>query len=225
MGFIRKVFAIFGAQMTTTIAVTYFIMRNSDVASFLLQNYQPISIGSFIVSTGIILTLVNNPKLRYTFPNNILLLGMHTFLQSVMVGTFSSLMSPKAVCLGTVHTLAVFIAIALYTLQPYPQFDFSILGNALLATVTSLGVGVVLNLFLDMPVFDNILSGVLAVVFALYLLHDLSQIVGGQHRKYQYNQKEYILAALNLYQDAISMYMHIVKLLKDNEERSKHRKL
>ena len=218
LGFIRKVFAIFGTQMATTIGITYYIMTNPDISSFLLGHYQHISMASLIASTGIVFSLVSNPELRYSFPINIILLGLHTLLQSLIIGTISSLMSPKTVCLGTVHSLAVFAAIALYTFQPNRNFDFTVLGNTLLAAVTSLGVGSLLNLFFDMPIFDNILYGALAVLFAVYLFHDMSLIVGGKHRKYKYSQKEYILAALNLYQDMIGLYMHIINFLKEKEK-------
>jgi len=45
--------------------------------------------------------------------------------------------------------------------------------------------------------------------------------VGGIHHKYQYGQKEYILAALNLYQDAIALYMEVVKIM---EKRAREQK-
>jgi FtsH-binding integral membrane protein len=152
---------------------------------------------------------------------NFILLGIHTFLQSLMVGSFSSLLNPRTVCMGTIHTLAAFVAIALYTFQPNPQYDFTVLGNTLLTALTSLVVGSVLGLFYDMPLYDNLLSGALAVLFAVYLFHDMQKIVGGTHKKRQYGQKEYILAALNLYQDAISLYMQIAKLLHEQDKRKR----
>jgi FtsH-binding integral membrane protein len=207
--------------MLTTMAVTYKIMADANIARFLYENYQPISIGSLVASTGIVLGLVTNPELRHRPPWNFVLLGLHTLLQSVMVGTFSSLFDPRTVCLGTLHTFAAFTAIALYTLQPNPHFDVTVLGGALLTTLTSLVVGSILGSFFHLPLYDNLLSGALAVVFATYLFHDLQQIVGGKHRKYQYGQKEYILAALNLYQDAIGLYMQVMKLLGERDRRKR----
>jgi FtsH-binding integral membrane protein len=221
LGFIRKVYAIFSAQMLSTIAVTYVIMNNRNLAQLLLQNYQPIAIGSLLASTGIVVALVSNPALRYTSPVNFILLGIHTLLQSIMVGSFSSLLNPRTVCLGTIHTLTAFAAIALYTFQPNPQYDFTVLGNTLLTALTSLVVGSVLGAFYHMPLYDNLLSGALAVLFAVYLFHDMQKIVGGTHRKHQYGQKEYILAALNLYQDAISLYMQIAKMLHEQDKRKR----
>ena len=203
--------------MFTTILITYFIMNNSAVAEGLLENYQVLSFLSFMISSGAALALVSSKALRYHSPTNFILLGIFTVMQSLMVGVFSTLVSPKAVCLGTMHTLTAFLAVTLYSFQPKPQYDLSVMGSALLTTLTALIVGSIFGVFLNLPWFDNFMSGALAVLFTTYLVHDTQQIVGGKHHKYQYGQKEYILAALNLYQDVVSMFIEIVKILHLNE--------
>lgn len=221
LGFIRKVYAIFGVQMFTTIAITYQIMNNAGLAGLLFENYATVSLISLIGSTGVVLALLLSEKLRHRPPYNFILLGIHAVLQSLMVGTFSTLVSPRSVFLGTIHTLAAFMAITLYSFQPNPQFDLSVAGNTLLACLSSLTVGSLLGLFNNMPVFDNLISGALAVMFAVYLFHDTQKIVGGKHHKYQYGQKEYILAALNLYEDALMLYLKIVEILDKAEHKRK----
>lgn len=71
-----------------------------------------------------------------------------------------------------------------------------------------------------MPLVDNLLSGLMAVVFAGYIAHDTQMIVGGKSKR-QYAADDYILAALNLYQDAISLYMQIMKILGKNKDKNK----
>jgi FtsH-binding integral membrane protein len=217
MGFIRKVYTIFGVQMFTTICITALIMNNYGIQNFFFQNYQAMFIASTVISTGIILTLVSNKELRYKAPNNFILLGVHTIMQSLMVGTFSSMFNPKTVCLGTMHTLTAFLAITLYSFQPNPKYDLTVFGNGLLTALTSLMLGSILGFFFHLPLLDNVISGCLAVVFALYLYHDTQKIIGGKHHKYHYGQKEYILAALNLYQDVLNFYIQMMKLLSKTE--------
>ena len=53
---------------------------------------------------------------------------------------------------------------------------------------------------------------------ATYLAYDTQMIVGGTHRKKQYGQKEYILAALNLYQDALNLFVQIMRLLGKSDD-------
>jgi FtsH-binding integral membrane protein len=218
MGFIRKVYAIFSAQMITTIGITAFIMNNPNVQALLYQNFKMLMLSTYLISTGVIFALVSNPELRYKSPVNFILLGIHTVLQSISVGIFSSLLNPRTVCLGTIHTLGTFLAVTLYSFQPSEKYDLTAMGNVLLTSLTSLFIGSILNIFLKMPLFDNILSGALAVLFASYLAYDTQKIVGGKHHKYSYGQKEYILAALNLYQDVINLFIQIMNILNKVEK-------
>ena len=219
-GFIRKVSSIFCAQMICTIGITGMIMSNSNIQDYLFRNFKAFMITAYLISTGVIVALVSNPELRYKRPMNFLLLGLHTIMQSILVGIFSSAINPRLVCLGTVHTLATFLAITLYSFQPNEKFDLTPFGNVLLTGSSSLLVGIVLNFFLKMPLVDNIISGALAVLFASYLAFDTQKIVGGKHHKYSYSQKEYIMAALNLYQDVINFFIQIMNILMKLEKKN-----
>lgn len=219
-GFIRKVYSIFSAQMMCTILITGVIMNNLSLKDYLFRNFKMFMISSYLLSTGVIVALVSNPELRYRKPYNFLMLALHTVMQSITVGIFSSAINPRLVCLGTVHTLATFLAITLYSFQPNAKYDLTPFGNVLLTGSTSLFVGTLLNFFLKMPFLDNLISGALAVLCASYMAFDTQKIVGGRHHKYQYSQKEYILAALNLYQDVINFFIQIVNVLMKLEKRN-----
>jgi FtsH-binding integral membrane protein len=218
-GFIRKVYAIFGSQIATTIAITLLIISNTAFSNFLQKNFQILSIVSFILSTGIISALVTQPQLRYKSPVNYILLGLHTLLQSLIVGTFSSLYDPKKVLVGSMHTLMTFLAMTIYSFQPNPKYDLTTIGYTLLSFLTSIIVGSFVNIFLKIPLLDNVFSGLLAIVFAIYIMHDTQKIIGGKHHKFQYSSKEFILAALNLYQDVINFFIEIMLLLEKNNKR------
>ena len=66
---------------------------------------------------------------------------------------------------------------------------------------------------------DNILCGIGAILASSYIYYDTKMIVGGKHATKKYGQKEYILAAMNLYQDAINLFIHIMKIIAKLEER------
>ena len=110
------------------------------------------------------------------------------------------------------HTLTVFLAISLYSFQPNPKYDLTLAGNSILAMSTSILVGLVLNIFFKMPLMDNILSGLSAILFAAYIWYDTQKIIGGKNYKYALSQNEYILAALNIYQDVINLFLQILKI-------------
>lgn len=213
MGFIRKVYGILVAQVLTTMFSTYLIMTNSAIGEFLILYQEPVSIVSFLVSSGILHSLFSFRNLCYKSPINFILLGVFTLLQSIMVGIFARLVDPELVYLGAVHTLSVFLAITLYSFQPVPRYDLTNFGGVLLVSLTSLTVATFLNAFYSVPFVSNLLSASAAALFAIYLLYDTQLIVGGKHHKRKYGQKDYILAALSVYQDLLILFIEIVKIL------------
>ena len=212
LNFIKKVYSIFTVQMISTVAITSIIMNNPAINQLLLLNFQVVSIITFAVSMVAAMALISIPNCRYTSPMNFILLGLFTLAQAVVVGTFSSIFDPRTVCLGAMHTLSALLAITLYAFQPNPKYDLTAAGNILLASLTALTVGTVFNFFLRMPLVENLLSGMLAVVFAGYIAFDTQMIVGGKSKR-QYATNDYILAAMNLYQDVISFFIQVLKIL------------
>lgn len=214
LAFTRKVYAIFLSQMATTVAVTGIIMNNHDLAYFLLSSAQKWMVGSAICSYAVLFALIGNSRIRLQFPINVILLGIYTILQSITIGMFSLFFDPKLFCLGSVHTLVAFAAITLYSFQPNPKLDLTSKGAVLLTSLFAVTVGSFLGIFFKMPLLDNLLSAALAIIFASYIAYDTQMIVGGKHHKHAYGKDEYILAALNLYQDVINLFMQIMKLLR-----------
>ena len=220
LGFIRRVFAIFNVQILATISIVATILNNPSIANMLLRNRQAISLVTGLGSLGVIFALSFSQTLRHEAPLNYILLGIHTVLQSVGLGLFASFFNPKQVLIGAMHTLFAFTAITLYSFQPNQKYDLNVMGNLLLtASIASVG-GALMNYFIgNIPLLDNVLLGVGAVVASSYIYYDTKMIVGGKHATKKYGQKEHILAAMNLYQDAINLFIRIMKILAKLEER------
>lgn len=216
--FVRKVYSIFSCQMISTILVTTGIMRNSDIQNWLFTNYAAVSFGSFVLSLSAVLSLVYSPKLRYTQPINYVLLGVHTLCQSIMLGAISTLFSTRTMCLGTLHTLFAFLALTVYSFQKKPKYDLTVAGNTLLTGSVCGIVALLLGKYCNMPLLDNLTSMFFAILMAVYLAFDTQKIVGGRHHKYKYGQKEYILAAINLYQDVYNLCLKILQLLENRKK-------
>lgn len=215
--FIKKVYSIFTVQILSTIVITYIIMNNPSLSSLLQINFKIVTLFSAVSSIVAALALVLSPRCRYSSPLNFILLGLFSIFQSVTVGTFSTLFNPRTVCLGSMHTLSALLAITLYAFQPNPKYDLTASGNILLAALATLTTGTILNFFFRMPMVDNLLSGLMAVVYAGYIAHDTQMIVGGKSKR-QYSTDDYILAALNMYQDAIGLYIQMMKLLRRDKD-------
>lgn len=223
MAFIRKVYTIFSAQMASTVLVTGYIMLHYyDLGYFLMRNYRLLALVGSVGSLSIVYILVSNSKIRHQYPQNLILLGTHTFCQSILVGTFCCLMdNPKAVCLGTVHTLVALVAITLYSFQPNPKYDLTTRSTTLLTSLCALLVALALSSFLNFSLIDNAISAILAVISATYIAYDTQKIVGGVHHKHSYGKREYILAALSLYQDVVNFFFHTVTFISKSSSSSR----
>ena len=70
----------------------------------------------------------------------------------------------------------------------------------------------ILASFIKNNIYNIIYSSLGAIIFSFYIVYDTQLIIGGKHKKYQYNQDEYIFAALNLYLDIINLFLYILDL-------------
>lgn len=220
VAFIRKVYSIFTTQIAATAAVIYLIINDRHVSKFLHQNLEHIQYGGAGVSLLSLLALLSK-TIRLSKPWNFLVLGAFTASNSILLGLLASQFDPKTVLLGGMHTLSVMAAVTLFSFQPKAQWDLTTLGTTLLASLVSLGVGAALNEHFQFPLQDNIISGLSAVLFAVYLAYDTQMVVGGKSTRRQYSSREYILASLNLYTDVINIFADLLRLLGRKEKNNR----
>ena len=179
-------------------------MSRPDLATWCLTTQgRGLGIISFVTS-GIIVTALQLIKvLRLTKPFNFIFVGIHMMLQAALTGVFSAHVNTKSVCLGTVHTLTAFLAVTLYTFQPKEALDLTSFGTFIYTSIFCLAVGVVLDRKMAFTPFDNIFSGIMAVLFATYVANDTKRIVGRKSSSRNYAQNEYLLAALTAFNDLV----------------------
>ena len=168
-GFIRKVYSIFTLQIVCTILTTLLIMKNQNVATFLLENLSNVSIISNIGSFVIIAALCFNQDLRYSYPANASLLSINAILQGLVIGLLSTFFwSPDLTLIGTLHTLVAFLSITLFSLQT--KYDLTVLSAGLLSLSVIFILGFIFALLFDIPLIANILSGLNGLLMAVYLV-------------------------------------------------------
>ena len=209
--FVQRVFMIVLGQLLTTATTTYYMLQNKNVPTFLLLRGRPILALLILVSLLIAQMLISSPMLRNTEPYNLLLLFFFTLCQSITMGTLSSLYPPKAVLAGSGHTIMAVFAVLLYSTQPNPSYDLTYIGNGLLAALTSVFVGTIANSYFGISILDNLLLGLSTALFVVYLAYDLQRIVSNKSKK-KYQEDDYILAALSLYEDIIGLLTRMIRI-------------
>jgi FtsH-binding integral membrane protein len=101
-------------------------------------------------------------------------------------------------------TAAVFFALAAYA--TVSKRDFAFLGKFLFVGLVLLIVASLANLFLQVPAMALTISAVAVMIFSLYLLHDLSNIIRG-------GETNYVMATLNLFLDLFNIFVSLLNLL------------
>ena len=101
-------------------------------------------------------------------------------------------------------TAAVFFALAAYA--SVTKRDFAFLGKFLFVGLVLLIVASLANIFLQMPALTVTVSAVAVLIFSLYLLHDLTNIVRG-------GETNYVMATLNLFLSVYNIFISLLNLL------------
>jgi FtsH-binding integral membrane protein len=84
--------------------------------------------------------------------------------------------------------------------------DFSVLGKFLFVGLVILIVASLANLFFQVPALSLTISAVAVLIFSMYLLHDVSNIVRG-------GETNYITATLNLFLDLFNIFISLLNIL------------
>eukprot|EP00804_Cyclotella_cryptica_P012075 CCRYP_004518-RA/>CCRYP_004518-RA protein AED:0.02 eAED:0.02 QI:1653/1/1/1/1/1/2/180/197 len=181
-----------------------------------------------IVSSIALFFAMSSETTRQSSPMRWPLFVAFTIGQSIPVGFITSLYAYGTVIKAMMTTATATIAITLYTvLQKNPKYDLSQWGRAL----SGMGMAFLLYGFIHVLELVGILPrgflpyseamyGILgAGLFSLYLAHHTRLIVSGRSAKYQMNEKDYILGAMTLFSDVIDIFLYILRLLGDMDDR------
>ena len=84
--------------------------------------------------------------------------------------------------------------------------DFSFMGKFLFVGMIVALLAIVANMFLQIPALALTISAVVVVVFALFLLHDVSRIVNG-------GETNYIMATTGCYMSLINIFANLLQIL------------
>jgi modulator of FtsH protease len=138
----------------------------------------------------------------------VLLLGM-TFLLGWFLGPLLAIAltmknGPQLVGLAAGGTGIIFFTMA--AIATTTKRDFSFMGKFLFVGMIVALLAIVANMFLQIPALALTISAVIVVVFALFLLHDVSRIVNG-------GETNYIMAATGCYMSLFNIFANLLQLL------------
>jgi modulator of FtsH protease len=110
----------------------------------------------------------------------------------------------QLVALAGGMTAAIFFGMA--TIATVSKRDFSFLGKFLFVGMILLIVASLANIFFAVPAVSLAISAIAVLIFSLYLLHDVSNIVRG-------GETNYITATLGVYMSLYNIFISLLNLL------------
>ncbi|WP_155845253.1 Bax inhibitor-1/YccA family protein [Chitinilyticum aquatile] len=110
----------------------------------------------------------------------------------------------QLIATAAVGTSAIFFTLA--TIATVTKKDFSFLGKFLFIGLVIGLLAMVANMFFAIPALSLAISAAFVLIFSLYILYDVSNIVNG-------GETNYITATLNLYLDVYNLFISLLNIL------------
>ena len=111
---------------------------------------------------------------------------------------------PQLIGVAAVGTGVIFFVMA--GIATTVKKDFSFMGKFLFVGMIVALLAIIANMFLQIPALALTISAVVVVVFALFLLHDVSRIVNG-------GETNYIMATTGCYLSLFNIFANLLQLL------------
>eukprot|EP00195_Chlamydomonas_chlamydogama_P015386 CAMPEP_0202897672 /NCGR_PEP_ID=MMETSP1392-20130828/6367_1 /ASSEMBLY_ACC=CAM_ASM_000868 /TAXON_ID=225041 /ORGANISM="Chlamydomonas chlamydogama, Strain SAG 11-48b" /LENGTH=246 /DNA_ID=CAMNT_0049583367 /DNA_START=87 /DNA_END=827 /DNA_ORIENTATION=- len=214
-GFIRKVLGLLAVQLAITTAIAGCIVASTTLKSFVFQN-PAIVVLCLLLSVGSLLYMTFSETARHQHPTNLILAGVFTFGEGVLVGVASAHYSTDLVLMAFGMTAVATTALMVYALRT--KEDFTISGGWLHACLMCLIAAGFVGLFFHAAMFNLAVSFVGAVLFSLYIIYDVQLLIGGHHT-HKLSPDEYVFATISIYLDIINLFLYILRILGEMRDR------
>ncbi|CUA66855.1 hypothetical protein RSOLAG22IIIB_00304 [Rhizoctonia solani] len=205
--FVRKVYSILFAQILGTCVVAK--LSSSDSAVAWVQTHR------WAVFVPLFGSLINLGLLwwkRLSHPINYVLLASFTVLESLSLGLVVSFYESRIVLQAMLITLGVFLGLTLFTLQS--KYDFSGMGPYLFGGLLVLVMTGFVGMFVPFgQTMDLIYAAGGCLIFSGYIVYDTFVITK------KLSPDEFILGAVSLYLDFINLFISILRVLNNVEDR------
>jgi FtsH-binding integral membrane protein len=206
--FVRKVYTILFCQILATCIVAGGISHSQDAIVWVLNHTWSFYVPLFgtLINLGVLYWK------RHDHPLNFVLLSTFTLLEAFTLGVTVAFFDTKIVLQALLITLGVFLGLTLFTFQS--KYDFEGLGpwlfGGLIALMMTGLVGIIIPFSKTMDLIYAI-GGCL--LFSGYIVYDTFLINA------KLSPDEFIMGAISLYLDFINLFLSILRLLNNLQER------
>jgi len=218
--FVKKVYAILTVQLLLTMAIA--APFSTVLSREWIRGQMPLYYFAMFASLALIVGVsCCCQQAARTFPTNYLFLLLFTVCMAVVVGFVTAFYTTWSVVQALLTTAGVFLGLTAYACLTKTDFTgmgpylfaalLTLVGFSLVVSITSWFVGSI------PPLVQTIMAGCGALLFSMYIVYDTQLVIGGTHKKHQFDIDDYVFAALNLYLDIINLFIYILQLFGSRE--------
>ena len=210
-GFVRKVFGIVGAQLTTTAVICMLATISDAFFEFQLNNfwlYIVAAIGTIVTYSMLVCSCCGNFQREY--PQNLILLTIFTFCEAYTLSSLCAFFTPTLVATAIAITAAMTLGVLAFATAPSTNLITSARVISILAlALTCSGILLIFVHILLLEWF-YLLGGLVVYGFSLAFHF---QLVIGNKLGVEFSVDDYIQASLLLYLDIVRIFVRILILL------------
>ena len=211
--FVMKVLAILMVQLLISSVLVGLTFIPSLPAQDFFNNHPLIALALLVISIISLLVLTCGRNMARKKPHNYILLFVFTCCLSYTLAFVASFSRSFIVLLSLLFTLTIVLGSICSVLRSSTDQEFSkkkcFLGQSVPLIIALGATGIIFpNIFVS-----ALVSAGIVILLSVHLLFDIHMLFGNFESKY--NQKDYILASLDIYADVCLIFIHALKLFKE----------
>ena len=143
------------------------------------------------------------------YPRNYLVLSFFTLIHSYLIGAVCAQYEPKVVVASAVCTCVMFVGLSV--LACVLKQDIRLFLGTLVTFLLMIITLVVLQFILSSEIWHLAIVGLVVTLLSIYIIWDTQMIVGGKRQRYQLDLNDYVMGAMILYSDIITIFLYILE--------------
>ncbi|KAL0237891.1 hypothetical protein GEMRC1_012365 [Eukaryota sp. GEM-RC1] len=199
LDFIKKVYAILTCQLIVTAAISSAISTSDP--EWIEHNF-----GLFwLAFIGSLVTLCTLFVFKNSSPLNLVILGIFTVFESVLIGFIISMYEQSVVNQAVLATAVLFIGLTVYAFTT--KKDYSMSRGMMWAACLGLISMMLMNIIFRSSALDLLIGYVGVIVFSFFIIVDTQFIMK------RCDLDDYVIGAIELYLDIINLFLYLLKMI------------
>ncbi|XP_033166518.1 protein lifeguard 1 [Drosophila mauritiana] len=206
--FISRVLMIVAINLLMTTLILTFCVFHMGARKFLLKHW-------YIGLVGIVIILIFSflmcccSFLFRSSPCKYILLVIYVLAHACVVCSAGVRYQPKLVFIAVASCAA--IVVLLFLFARFAPCDFT--GCWIFVFVLSLVVMIMGIVAIFFPTIRIVYASLGVLLFCVYIVIDIQLIIGGRTHKNQFDESDYVLAAMMLYSDIVFLFLFLLDLI------------